>query len=83
MALLTLCKQHTDKIHINKDVAYTITDFAVITRYVEDRRDFTEDTAKFALKQAKLSLEMVKKFLQEAKEKPLKDEETTDSDTPW
>jgi len=64
--LITLCKQHTDKIHIDKGIADTITDFAVVTRYVEDRRDFTEDTAQFAIKQAKLNLDMVKKFLEEA-----------------
>lgn len=61
--LQTLCKVHTDKIHIDDEIAGTITDFAVITRYVEDRRDFTEDTARFALKQTQQSLEMVKQFL--------------------
>jgi len=65
-ALLTLCKQHTDKIDIDKKIADTITDFAVVTRYVEDRRDFTEDTVEFALKQAKINLEMVKMFFEEA-----------------
>lgn len=66
VTLLTRCKQLTNKIHIDKGIAGTITDFAVVTRYVEDRRDFTEDTAKFALNQAKLSLEMVKKFLEDS-----------------
>ena len=58
--LQTLCKVHTDKIHIDDVIAETITDFAVITRYVEDRRDYTEDTADFALKQANLALEAEK-----------------------
>jgi len=68
-ALLTLCKEHTDEIHIDKGIADTITDFAVVTRYIEDRRDFTEDTAEFALKQAKLILEMVKNFIEETENK--------------
>jgi len=62
-ALLTQCKELTDTLHIDKKIAVTITDFAVITRYIEDRRDFTEDTAKFALKQATFILDMIKKFL--------------------
>jgi HEPN domain-containing protein len=68
-ALLTLCKEHTDKIHLDKGIADTITDFAVVTRYVEDGCDFTEDTAEFALKQAKLILEMVKKYIEETENK--------------
>ena len=67
--LQTLCKVHTDKIHIDDDIAETITDFAVITRYVEDRRDYTEDTADFALKQAFQALDMVKQYLVKAEEK--------------
>ena len=65
----TLCKVHTDKIHIDDETAETITDFAVITRYVEDRRDFTEETAKFALNQANLALEAVKQFLEKSEAK--------------
>jgi len=78
--LQTLCKVHTDKIYIDDEIAETITDFAVITRYVEDRRDFTEDTAKFALKQANQVLEMVKQFLEksEAEKEAQEKEETTE-----
>ena len=49
-------------------MAEAITNFAVVTRYVEDRRDFTEDTADFALKQAAQVLEMVKQFFAENEE---------------
>ena len=63
-----LCQVHTDKVQIDDVIAETITDFAVITRYVEDRRDFTEDTAKFALKHAKQNLEMVKQVLGKAEQ---------------
>jgi len=68
-ALAELCKGHTDEVFIDDKVVDTITAFAVITRYVEDRRDYTEDTAKFALKQAGLALESVKQFLEKSKTK--------------
>ena len=64
--LLQLCKAHTDEIHIDEKISETVTNFAVMTRYTEDRRDFTEDTAEFALKQAKQTLEMVKKAIGKA-----------------
>jgi len=57
--LAELCKAHTDKVFIDDKVVDTITAFAVITRYIEDRRDFTEDTAGFALKQARQVLDVV------------------------
>jgi len=72
--LQVLCKQHTDKIHIDDEIAETITDFAVITRYVEDRRDFTEDTAKCVLKQALQALEMVKQFFENDQKEATQDE---------
>ena len=61
--LAELCKKHTETPFIGNKTADTITAFAVITRYVEDRRDFTEETAQFALKQANMVLEAVKQFL--------------------
>jgi len=64
--LAELCKAHTDEVFIDDKVVDTITAFAVLTRYVEDRRDYTEDTAKFALKQANLALESVKQFLKKS-----------------
>ena len=63
IALNKLCKEHTDKVQMDVVVAEAMTNFAVVTRYVEDRRDYTEDTAKFALKQADQALKIVKKFL--------------------
>jgi HEPN domain-containing protein len=66
ITLNKLCKELTDKVQIDVAVAEVITNFAVVTRYVEDRRDFTEDTAKFALNQAKQNLEMVKQALDKA-----------------
>jgi HEPN domain-containing protein len=63
IALNKLCKEHTDKVQVDVVVAEAMTNFAVATRYVEDRRDYAEDTAEFALKQANLALEAVKQFL--------------------
>ena len=65
-ALAELCKAHTGVEFLDNKVVDTITAFAVITRYVEDRRDYTEDTAKFALKQANIALEAVKQFLKKS-----------------
>jgi HEPN domain-containing protein len=65
-ALAELCKEHTGEVLIDDKVIDTITTFAVITRYVEDRRDFTEDTAQFALKQAKQAIDVVKRTLEKA-----------------
>ena len=62
--LAELSKVHTDEILIHDRAVDTITAFAVITRYVEDRRDFTEDTAQFALKQAKQTLDNVAHILE-------------------
>jgi len=58
-----LCQEFTDKVQTDARIAETLTTFAVITRYVEDRHDFTEDTAQFALKQAKQVLDNVKETL--------------------
>jgi len=66
IALNKLCKEHTDEVQVDVVVAEAMTNFAVVTRYVEDRRDYTEDTAKFALKQANLALETVKQFLEKS-----------------
>jgi len=65
--LAELCKVHTDVIFIDDKVVDRITAFAVITRYIEDRHDYTEDTSKFALNQANLALEAVKQFLKESR----------------
>lgn len=62
--LIELCKNHTSATLTNEKSADIITTFAVATRYVEDRRDFTEATAKFALNQANETLEMVKNFIE-------------------
>jgi len=64
--LVELCKEHTDVVFIDDKVVDAITAFAVITRYVEDRRDYTENTAKFALKQTNLALNAVKQFLEKS-----------------
>ena len=69
IALNKLCKMHTDKVQVDVVVAEAMTNFAVVTRYVEDRRDYTEDTADFALKQAFQALDMVKQYLVKAEEK--------------
>ena len=37
-----LCREYTDNIEIDARIAETMTHFAVITRYIEDRRDFTK-----------------------------------------
>jgi len=52
---------------IDDKVVDIITAFAVITRYIEDRREFTEDTAKFALKEAKQTLDNVDRYLEKSK----------------
>ena len=66
--LAELCKEHTNEQLIEDKSADTVTAFAVITRYIEDRRDFTEDTAKFALNQAKQNLEKIKHALDKAEQ---------------
>jgi len=65
--LAELCKEHTDEILIDDKVVDIITAFAVITRYIEDRREFTEHTAKFALKEAKQTLDNVNRYLEKSK----------------
>ena len=76
--LIKLCSVHTNAKLTDEKAADTITTFAVVARYVEDNRDFTEDTAKFALKQAQQTLEMVKQYLakseKEQKDKDQKEE---------
>jgi HEPN domain-containing protein len=66
--LAELCKEHTNELLIDDKSVDTVTAFAVITRYIEDRRDFTEDTAKFALNQAKQNLERVNQALEKAEQ---------------
>jgi HEPN domain-containing protein len=61
--LAELCSKHNKEILIDNNIVDTITDYAVITRYVEDRRDYTEDTANFALNQASKTIENVKQAL--------------------
>jgi len=67
--LAELCKGYTTEVLVDDKVVDTITAFAVITRYIEDRRDFTEDTAKFALKQSRQALENVNQALDKAQKK--------------
>ena len=62
-ALTELCKSHIKDTLIDDKVVDTITAFAVITRYIEDRRDFTSDTANFALKYAAQTLKNVMQAL--------------------
>jgi len=64
--LIKLCMEHTNATLTDDKAADTMTTFAVITRYIEDSRDFTENTAKFALKQANLTLETIKQFLEKS-----------------
>ena len=58
-----LCEKFINESIIDSRVAETISDFAVVTRYVEDNRDFTEDTGDFALKQAREILGKAKEVL--------------------
>ena len=58
-----LCQNFTSEVIVDKRVAEIITDFAVETRYVEDNRDYTKDTAEFALKQSQQILNKVEEIL--------------------
>ena len=64
--LAELCKTHSTKVYLDDKVVDTITAFAVVTRYADDNRDFTEDTAKFALRQAKQTVKNVVEALEQA-----------------
>ena len=58
-----LCEKFISEFVVDSRVAETISDFAVVTRYVEVNRDYTEDTGDFALKQAREISDKVKEVL--------------------
>ena len=63
VVLHQLCKVHLGGIEIETKIAKTLTDFAVATRYIYNRHNFTQDTTDFALKQAANVLTAVKNAL--------------------
>ena len=61
--IVTKCREHTTEININERTANALSDFAVAPRYTNDNRDFTEDTAQFALTHAEAIIQMVTQYL--------------------
>ena len=64
MEIIDLCREHTDDIIFDERIANLLSEFAVAPRYIVDRRDFTDDTAAFAIKQAENIMEQVRQYLQ-------------------
>jgi HEPN domain-containing protein len=61
--LVNACKALGACFDITEAVADTITEYAVKVRYKQDKRDFIEDDAKFAVKQAEKVMNMVEGYL--------------------
>jgi HEPN domain-containing protein len=57
------CNELGANIEVEEAVATALTKYAVVVRYRQDTRDFTEDDAKFAVKQAEKIIQDVEGYL--------------------
>jgi HEPN domain-containing protein len=61
--LVSICNTLGACFDIPEAVTDTITEYAVKIRYIQDKRNFTEDDAKFSVKQAEKIIDMVENYL--------------------
>ena len=68
--LYNQCKNYTDKVFLDNNIADLITKFATTSRYPDEMYEFTHEDAKLALKYANQVLEQVKQAVGISEEVP-------------